>query len=168
MTGVHDPAPATPSSSLLVGRAIERAIIDALLRDAERGVAAAVLFAGPAGIGKSALVDYAVDVASDFRVVRIVGVESEMTFGYTAVHQLALHLPTGACVADVAAEPCPPPVRIGAPWRRHHGPNEDADEYVRRLSLLPDRPCPRRRRCRSRTNRGMSTSQETPCVWGSR
>jgi nucleotide-binding universal stress UspA family protein len=31
------------------------------------------------------------------------------------------------------AEPCPPPVRIGAPWRRHHGPNEDADEYMRRL-----------------------------------
>ena len=31
------------------------------------------------------------------------------------------------------AEPCPPPVRIGAPWRRHHGPNEDADEYIRRL-----------------------------------
>ena len=31
------------------------------------------------------------------------------------------------------AEPCPPPVRIGAPWRRHHGPEEDADEYVRRL-----------------------------------
>jgi nucleotide-binding universal stress UspA family protein len=31
------------------------------------------------------------------------------------------------------AEPCPPPVRIGAPWRRHHGPNEDADEYVRLL-----------------------------------
>jgi nucleotide-binding universal stress UspA family protein len=31
------------------------------------------------------------------------------------------------------AEPCPRPVRIGAPWRRHHGPNEDADEYVRRL-----------------------------------
>ena len=77
---------------MLVGRAIERAIIDELLRDAERGVAAAVLFAGPPGIGKSALVDYAVDVASDFRVVRIVGVESEMTFGYAAVHQLALHL----------------------------------------------------------------------------
>ena len=32
------------------------------------------------------------------------------------------------------AEPCPPPMRIGAPWRRHHGPNEDADEYLRRLS----------------------------------
>lgn len=31
------------------------------------------------------------------------------------------------------AEPCPPPVRIGVPWRRHHGPDEDADEYLRRL-----------------------------------
>jgi nucleotide-binding universal stress UspA family protein len=31
------------------------------------------------------------------------------------------------------AEPCPPPLRIGVPWRRHHGPNEDADEYIRRL-----------------------------------
>jgi nucleotide-binding universal stress UspA family protein len=31
------------------------------------------------------------------------------------------------------AEPSPPPTRIGAPWRRRHGPNEDADEYVRCL-----------------------------------
>jgi nucleotide-binding universal stress UspA family protein len=31
------------------------------------------------------------------------------------------------------AEPCPPPERIGAPWRRHHGPDEDADDYIRRL-----------------------------------
>lgn len=32
------------------------------------------------------------------------------------------------------AEPCPPPIRIGSPWRRHHGPDEDADQYLRRLS----------------------------------
>jgi nucleotide-binding universal stress UspA family protein len=32
------------------------------------------------------------------------------------------------------AEPCPHPARIGAPWRRHHGPNEDADEYLRHLA----------------------------------
>ncbi len=40
------------------------------------------------------------------------------------------------------AEPCPPPMRIGAPWRRHHGPNEDADEYVRHLGeqWAPDAP----------------------------
>ncbi len=40
------------------------------------------------------------------------------------------------------AEPCPPPVRIGDPWRRRHGPDEDADDYVRRLreQWSPDAP----------------------------
>jgi nucleotide-binding universal stress UspA family protein len=40
------------------------------------------------------------------------------------------------------AEPCAPPVRIGAPWRRHHGPDEDADEYLRRLgeAWAPEAP----------------------------
>lgn len=32
------------------------------------------------------------------------------------------------------AEPSPPPLRIGAPWRRHHGPEEDADTYLSRLA----------------------------------
>jgi nucleotide-binding universal stress UspA family protein len=31
------------------------------------------------------------------------------------------------------AEPSPPPVRPDATWRRHHGPDEDADRYVERL-----------------------------------
>ena len=31
------------------------------------------------------------------------------------------------------AEPIPPPVRPGAPWGRHHGPDEDADAYLGRL-----------------------------------
>ena len=67
-------------------------MIDVLLGDAERGVAGALLFTGPAGVGKSALVRYAIDRGSGFRVVRIVGVESEMVFGYAAVHQLVLLL----------------------------------------------------------------------------
>jgi len=53
-----------------------------------------------------------------------------------------LGLPVAAAWADAlgmklaivtVAEPCPPPMRIGAPWRRHHGPDEDADEYIVRL-----------------------------------
>lgn len=40
------------------------------------------------------------------------------------------------------AEPCPPPLRIGDPWRRHHGPDEDADEFLRRLgeAWAPEAP----------------------------
>ena len=32
------------------------------------------------------------------------------------------------------AEPTPPPVRPDATWRRHHGPDEDADAYVQGLA----------------------------------
>jgi len=32
------------------------------------------------------------------------------------------------------AEPSPPPVRPDATWRRHHGPDEDADAYVQSLA----------------------------------
>jgi nucleotide-binding universal stress UspA family protein len=31
------------------------------------------------------------------------------------------------------AEPAPPPVRLDATWNRRHGPEEDADSYIRRL-----------------------------------
>jgi nucleotide-binding universal stress UspA family protein len=42
-----------------------------------------------------------------------------------------------ACVDGLTiltvAEPTPPPVRLDATWRRHHGPDEDADAYIKRL-----------------------------------
>jgi len=134
VSGTRDPTQATHSGNLLVGRADERAIIDELLRDAERGVAAAVLFAGPPGIGKSALVDYAVDVATDFRVVRIVGVESEMTFGYAAVNQLALH------VLD-CVEQLPEPQRAtleAVLGRAEHGPLDPFRVGLAVLSLAEE------------------------------
>ena len=74
----------------LVGRAAERETIDTLLADAEDAPSGALVFAGPPGIGKSALVQYAIDSASGFRVLRVTGVESEMAFGYAGVHQLVL------------------------------------------------------------------------------
>lgn len=36
--------------------------------------------------------------------------------------------------ALTVAEPCPPPNRIGAAWRRHHGPDTDVDEYLEALA----------------------------------
>lgn len=43
---------------------------------------------GPAGTGRSSLLRYTVDAATDFRVLRVTGVESEMAFGFAGVHQL--------------------------------------------------------------------------------
>jgi DNA-binding CsgD family transcriptional regulator len=80
----------TSGGSPIVGRAAERATVDAILADAQRGQGGSLVLTGQAGIGKSALVQYAVDVASGFRVVRTAGVESEMAFGYAGVHQVVL------------------------------------------------------------------------------
>jgi hypothetical protein len=80
----------TSGGSPHVGRAVERATVDAILADAKRGQGGSLVLTGQAGIGKSALVHYAIDVASESRVVRIAGVESEMVFGYASVHQAVL------------------------------------------------------------------------------
>jgi hypothetical protein len=47
---------------------------------------------GEAGIGKTALLDYAADRADQARVLRTVGVESEMELPFAALHQLCLPL----------------------------------------------------------------------------
>jgi DNA-binding CsgD family transcriptional regulator len=74
----------------LVDRAAEREAIDRVLAEARHGRSAALVLSGPPGIGKSSLVDYALDSAADFRTLRVTGVESEMAFGYGAIHQLVL------------------------------------------------------------------------------
>jgi DNA-binding CsgD family transcriptional regulator len=47
---------------------------------------------GEAGVGKTALLDYAIGSASDMRVVRASGVESEMELAFAALHQLCAPL----------------------------------------------------------------------------
>ena len=47
---------------------------------------------GEAGIGKTALLQYLVEFASGLKVVRAVGVESEMELSYASLHQLCAPL----------------------------------------------------------------------------
>jgi DNA-binding CsgD family transcriptional regulator len=72
----------------LVGRSSERARLDELLAMVRRGESSSMLLTGEAGIGKTALLDYLVDAASDFTVARAVGVESEMELAFASLHQL--------------------------------------------------------------------------------
>src|SRR5262249_30885931 len=73
---------------MLVGRASECDAIDRLLEGVRAGRSGALVVRGEAGVGKTALLGYAIDAASDLRVVRAVGVESEMELAFAALHQL--------------------------------------------------------------------------------
>src|ERR1700754_734096 len=82
-----------PSGGLeLRGRRNERALLDELLATARAGRSGTLVLRGEAGIGKTALLDYAVESAPDFRVLRVAGVESEMELPFAGLHQLCAPL----------------------------------------------------------------------------
>jgi DNA-binding CsgD family transcriptional regulator len=74
------------------GRDAECAALEVLLDAARKGESRTVVLRGEAGVGKSALLDYAIGSAHDFRVLRSVGVESEMELAFASLHQLCAPL----------------------------------------------------------------------------
>ena len=72
----------------LLGRASECLGLDELLADIRGGQSRSLVLRGPAGIGKTALLEYLVESASDITVARAVGVESEMELAFASLHQL--------------------------------------------------------------------------------
>ena len=73
---------------MMLDRLAERAALDQLLSAARARQSSTLVVRGEAGIGKTALLDYAIESASGFQVVRAVGVESEMELAYAALQQL--------------------------------------------------------------------------------
>ena len=86
----------------LVGYRAEQKALHELLDSVRAGISCAVVIRGDPGAGKSALLQEAVDAASDMQVVRIVAVESERALAFAGVHQLLLPL---LPVADRLPEP---------------------------------------------------------------
>ncbi len=78
------------SGRILVNRVHERAALDALLDTARSGLSGTLVLRGEAGIGKTALLECAVSSTHDFRVVRALGIESEMELGFAGLHQLVV------------------------------------------------------------------------------
>jgi len=75
---------------MLVNRLTERAAVDSLLASARGGMGSALVLRGEPGIGKTALLEYAIESASGFRIARAGGVESEMELAFAALHQLCV------------------------------------------------------------------------------
>ncbi len=76
----------------LRGRDAESAALDRLLGAARSGESGAIVVRGEPGIGKTALLDYAIDSAPDLRLLRAVGVQSEIELAFAGLHQLCAPL----------------------------------------------------------------------------
>ena len=72
----------------LPGRRSECELLGRLLTAVHEGHGGAVVVRGEPGVGKTALLDYVVKAATEFRVARVVGVESELELPFAAIHQL--------------------------------------------------------------------------------
>jgi DNA-binding CsgD family transcriptional regulator len=73
---------------MLFGRDAERRRITALLDGARSGRSGSLLVRGEAGVGKSALLDYARRRARDMTVLAGCGIESEAQLPYAGLHQI--------------------------------------------------------------------------------
>ena len=74
---------------MLLGRELECAAIGRLLEDARTGASGGLLLRGEAGIGKTALVEYAVVQAAGMLVVRAQGVQSEAEVAFGGLLEVA-------------------------------------------------------------------------------
>ena len=72
----------------LVGRKRERAVLDRLLEGARGGDGGALVVHGEPGVGKTALLEYAIEAGQGYRVARTSGVEGEMELPFAALQQL--------------------------------------------------------------------------------
>ena len=73
---------------MLVGRGPQRAAIEIAIAEAARGRSAALAFSGPPGIGKTALLEYAVQHALGMRLLRARGIESEAQIPFASLLEL--------------------------------------------------------------------------------
>src|SRR4051794_31824648 len=82
------PSPVRLPGGQLLGREREREALGRLLEAARSGRGGILVVRGEPGVGKTALLEYAVEAGRGFRIARTFGVEAEMELPFAAVQQL--------------------------------------------------------------------------------
>jgi DNA-binding CsgD family transcriptional regulator/tetratricopeptide (TPR) repeat protein len=94
--------------------------MDGVLRVVRGGGSRALVVRGDPGVGKTALLEYLIETAADLRVLRAVGVESEMELPFAALHQLCLPL-----LEDLGRLPVPQREALSIVFGLRPGPPPD-------------------------------------------
>ena len=113
-------APGRSGPAGLAGRATEREALQGMLTSVRGGFSATLVLRGEAGIGKTSLLDFAIESAWDFRTLRVTGIESEMELGFAALHQLVRPLS-----ADIENLPGPQQRALASAFGLAEGPAPD-------------------------------------------
>jgi DNA-binding CsgD family transcriptional regulator len=82
------PTGLSPASAALLGRERECAEIEGLLENAVAGESGTLVVRGEAGIGKSALLEYAAERAGEMLVLRATGVQAESDLAFAGLYGL--------------------------------------------------------------------------------
>jgi len=104
-------------------------VLDGLLEGVRGGRSAVLVVRGEAGMGKTALLDYAVESAPDLRSARAAGVESEMELAFAGLHQLC-----GSMLDRLGRLPGPQRDALGIAFGLEAGPAPD--RFVVGLAVL--------------------------------
>jgi DNA-binding CsgD family transcriptional regulator/tetratricopeptide (TPR) repeat protein len=113
----------------LRGRGDECAVLDAHVEAAQAGNSRTLVLRGEAGIGKTALLEYVAARSKGCRIVRAVGIESEMELPFAAVHQLSRPLLDGL-------ERLPPPQRVALETAFGLSSGQPPDRFFVGLALM--------------------------------
>src|ERR1700751_1948193 len=113
----------------LRGRRGECDALDALIEAVRGGESRALVLRGESGIGKTALLEYALGSAGDLRIARAGCVESEMELAFATLHQLC------ATMLDRLEQlPGPQRTALATVFGLDHGP--PPDRFLVGLSVL--------------------------------
>ncbi|MEW2490678.1 AAA family ATPase [Streptomyces sp. NPDC048411] len=76
----------------LIGRHDEREVLERVVNTVRAGESSVLVLRGDPGVGKTALLDHLAHRAADCRMLRVVGVQSEMELAFAGLHQLCAPL----------------------------------------------------------------------------
>ena len=84
----QEPVGARAVPDVLVGRSGDCEALDELVEGIRQGLSRSLVILGEPGVGKTRLLEYAVQASSGVRTVRVAGLESELRLGFAALHRM--------------------------------------------------------------------------------